>query len=74
MDRELLWKKLEERYKLQGNFLLALKAIYSKVNYVVDVNNSDWLEVNCGVKQGCTLSPTLFAMFIDNLVDNLGDA
>lgn len=73
VDRKLLWRKLEERYKIQGNFLLALKALYSKVNCAVDVNNvlSDWFEVNSGVKQGCILSPTLFAMFIDDLVDNL---
>ena len=39
----------------------------------VDVNHTltDWFDVNNGVKQGCILSPTLFAMFIDDLVAEL---
>ena len=70
VDRGLLWKKLEKHY---GNFLSALKALYSKVNCAVDVSSvlSDWFEVNSGIKQGCILSPTLFAMSIDDLVDDL---
>ena len=73
VDRGLLWKKLEKHYKIQGNFLSALKALYSKVNCAVDVSSilSDWFEVNNGIKQGCILSPTLFAMSIDDLVDDL---
>ena len=38
---------------------------------VVQQSPTDWFGVNCGVKQGCILSPTLFAMFIDDLVQTL---
>ena len=73
VDRDLLWGKLRERYGLEGNILNALMALYSRVNCAVDVNHdlTEWFDVSCGVKQGCILSPTLFAMYIDDLVDTL---
>ena len=39
----------------------------------MDINNhlSEWFDVENGVKQGCILSPTLFAMYIDDLVEQL---
>ena len=47
--------------------------LYKKVSCAVDVNDSltDWFDVESGVKQGCILSPTLFAMYIDDLVHNI---
>ena len=50
-----------------------IKALYQKVSSTVKINNqlSDWFDVNCGVKQGCVLSPTLFSMFINDLVDSV---
>ena len=73
VDRQLLWEKLERRYSLGGEFLSAIKTLYSKVNCAVDVNHdlTDWFDVNSGVKQGCILSPTQFAMYIDDLVERL---
>ena len=70
---DLLWKKLAVRFGLSGKFLLALKALYKDVYCLVDVNHTftDWFDVSNGVKQGCILSPTLFAMFIDDLVAEL---
>jgi len=39
----------------------------------VKVNDelSEWFDINCGVKQGCVLSPTLFSMFINDLVGDI---
>ena len=73
VNREMLWEKIETRYKVNGNLLIALKALYSKVSCAANVNSelTGWFTVDSGVKQGCILSPTLFAMFIDDLVDNL---
>jgi uncharacterized membrane protein YhdT len=59
--------------KLTARFLTALKGLYSKVNCAINVNNelTGWFGVDSWVKQGCILSPTLFAMFIDDLVESL---
>ena len=32
---------------------------------------TEWFDVNSAVKQGCILSPTLFSMYIDDLVEQL---
>ena len=46
-----------------------LKNIYAKVESSVVVNGrqGEWFELHTGVRQGCILSPTLFAIFIDGL-------
>ena len=73
VNRDFLWEKLAVRFGLSNNFLLAIKSLYKDVVCSVDVNNSltDWFSVNSGVKQGCILSPTLFAMYIDDLVQEI---
>ena len=63
VNRDLLWHKLEFRYNEGGRFLSALKSLYEKISCSVNINQSftDWFDVDTGVKQGCILSPTLFA-------------
>ena len=40
VDRELLWRKLAASYNIGGNFLSALRALYSEVKCAVDVNRN----------------------------------
>ena len=53
-----------------------LRLLYSNVSCSVDINQSlsEWFHVDSGVKQGCILSPTLFAMFIDDLMEEIKGA
>ena len=66
--REGLWRRLRE-VGIVGRMWRALKNIYVKVESSVVVNEqrTDWFELKTGVRQGCILSPTLFAIFIDGL-------
>jgi len=70
ISRTLLWDKMQAQFGIHGPFLNLVKALYSKVSSCVKVNGelSEWFDINCGVKQGCVLSPTLFSMFINDLV------
>lgn len=70
--RPFLWYKLE-KLGISGKFLSALQGLYHGVKSSVKVNNilTDWFDVNSGVKQGCLLSPTLFSLFIDDLVSDI---
>ena len=69
VNRDLLMYKLLTQFGLQGKLYKAIKSIYSSSSACVRVNNScsDWFDITAGVKQGDTLSPTLFAMFLNDL-------
>ena len=64
--REGLWLR---EVGVVGKMWRALKNIYVKVESGVVVNEerTEWFELHTGVRQGCILSPTLFAIFIDGL-------
>ena len=72
IDRSLLWLKLED-LGIGGNILNVIKAMYSDVEYCVRLNGVDteWFKVMNGLKQGCMLSPLLFNLFINNLVETI---
>ena len=56
-----------------GNILTVIKSIYNDVQYCVRLNGIDtnWFRVTNGLKQGCMLSPLLFNMFVNNLVETI---
>ena len=64
----MLWEKLSA-LGLHGNILNCLTALYENVKCCVRINGSltDWFPVDIGLKQGCVLSPVLFAMYINDL-------
>ena len=61
---------------MSGGFLHSLKSMYSEVSCSIKLNDqlTDWFPINNGVKQGCLLSPTLFSLYIEDLVDELKSA
>ena len=70
ISRDILWKKLEHSFHIRGRFLNILKKMYKNASSCVRVNDvdSDWFPNNSGIKQGCVLFPTLFDMFINDLM------
>jgi hypothetical protein len=75
VNRDILWKKLEGRYGLHGKFLEILKSMYARTESCVRIGGSltDWFDVRNGVKQGCILSPILFSLFLEDLVQEIKD-
>ena len=72
VNRNKLFEKL--RYNgIHGKMYNALKAIYDNVSCAMRINGklTDWFNVGCGLKQGCSLSNILFNMYIDDLIKNI---
>jgi hypothetical protein len=67
-----LWKRLAEE-GVKGKMWRVLKSIYETVESCVRVEGSltDWFPVETGVRQGCVLSPLLYALFINGLVKEI---
>ena len=68
VSREKLWKVLYA-YGVKGRLLRAIQALYVNGRAKVKVGEmeSELFEVYRGVRQGCTLSPWLFNVFIDSV-------
>ena len=70
--REALWYKL---YKMgiRGKLWRVLRNIYEKVESCVVLGDhcTELFEVLLGLRQGCLLSPMLFDLFINDIVDEL---
>ena len=72
IDHDLLFYKLLQ-CNIKGKMYNAIKSLYSHPVACVRINNmsSDWFETTSGVKQGDSLSPTLFGIYINDLVNEL---
>ena len=68
VSREKLWKVLDE-YGVKGKLLGAIQALYvdGKARVKVGRMESELFDVCRGVRQGCTLSPWLFNVFMDRV-------
>ena len=72
IDRKLLFHKLMTM-GVSGKILDCIKNIYDGCKCGVDVNGhiTKWFSSNFGVRQGDALSPTLFGLYINDLVNSL---
>ncbi len=64
VDRDLLFYKLL-KYNINGNIYKCIKAMYTHpIAYVNVINNvTDWFNISSRVRQGDSLSPTLFGLY-----------
>ena len=71
VDRNLLQKL--QFLGLEADFVQIIAALYSSNTTFVRVYGklTRWIEVNIGVWQGCVLSPTLFNIYISDLIGAL---
>lgn len=70
INRNALFGKLC-RLNVNGAFLDILKSMYREVLFSVKLQNglTESFTSKIGVKQGCILSPTLFSIYLNDLVD-----
>ena len=70
----LLWFKLAA-CGIQGKILQMIQSMYSNLECCIRVNGrlTDWFSQTAGVRQGDTLAPTLFAIFINDLVPEINN-
>ena len=72
VDRDLLFYKLL-KYNIRGKIYQCIKALYSHPLACIKVNNNmtEWFEIGSGVRQGDSLSPSLFGLFINDLISEI---
>ena len=74
IDRDMLLYKLL-LHRIDGKVYNSIRNIYTSATSCIRINNklTDWFSCDSGVKQGCCLSPTLFAIFANDLVKEIND-
>ena len=70
--RNGLWKRLADE-GVKGKMWRVLRSIYESVESCVRVDDelTEFFSIETGVRQGCVLSPLLYAIFINGLVKEL---
>jgi hypothetical protein len=66
-----LWKALEH-YNVSNNIIMAIKRLYENSFSKIKTGKqlSSVFYVTKGLRQGCSLSPTLFKIYIQNALEN----
>jgi hypothetical protein len=71
VDRSKLWSILES-YEVQQNLINAIKSLYKNTEICIKISDtkiSKPVIVNVGLRQGCGLSPVLFNIYINKIID-----
>ena len=73
INRTLLWHKLI--HYNGGQLLRLIKTMYAHIQSAVRIGMdlTDWFSINSGVRQGDNLAPTLFAIYINDLMMDIND-
>ena len=68
---EALWDTMI-RYNIGKEVTFLIKSLYETAKNTVMVNNdySSWFKSNVGVRQGCILSPVLFNLFLERIMND----
>ena len=68
ISRTKLWRRLSD-IGVGRKLFRSIQSLYSSVTSCVRVNrlHTDWFDVNCGLRQGCIVSPVLFNLYINDL-------
>ena len=69
MWHEGLWQVLR-KFGIEEGLVATIQALYSSSTSAVLLNNEvgDYFNTTVGVRQGCLLSPTLFNLFLENIM------
>ena len=70
--RKALWKMMRA-IGVSSRIVNILEKMYDKTNcaVVIEGHITDWFHVSVGVRQGCLLSPTLFNLFLDFVMEEI---
>ena len=72
LNRDLLYYKLK-RIGIRGRFLSIIKCLNTGTKCSIKSNDkvTDWFETKAGVRQGQNDSPTLFAIYLNDLAQDI---
>lgn len=76
IPHSLLWHRMI-KIGVHGQILKVVRSMYSKLKSCVRIDNNnnltDWFECNTGTRQGCMLSPFIFTMYLNELIENINN-
>ena len=73
MDHNKLWKILKET-GIPDHLIRLLRNLYAGQDATVRTRHGtmDWFRIGKGVRQGCILSPCLFNLYAEYIIQNVG--
>ena len=71
MDHNKLWKILKEK-EITDHFTSLLRNLYAGEEATIRTGHAttDWFQIGKGVRQGCILSPRLFNLYPEYIIQN----